>query len=52
MRHPTYERLLANKAEPDGSLLILGVQFASFEHPLRLVFHHEGHGTPEPLPPG
>jgi hypothetical protein len=36
----------------DGSQLILGVQFANLEHPLRLVFEHAGHGEPEPLPPG
>lgn len=49
--NPTYERLMVGTAS-DGSQLILGFQFPTPEHPLRLVFHHEGHNDPEPLPPG
>jgi hypothetical protein len=49
--NPTYERLMVVTVQ-DGSQLILGVQFANPEHPLRLVFEHEGHSGAEPLPPG
>ena len=42
------ERLVVQEAD-DGTNLVLGMQFASQEHPLRLVFQHEGHGPPEPL---
>ena len=44
---PTFEPLLVERAR-DGSQLVLGVQFATAEHPLRLVFQHEGNDL-EPL---
>ncbi len=49
--HPTYERLMVLTAQ-DGSEFVMGFQFASPDHPLRLVFHDVSRGGPEPLPPG